>query len=144
MCCAAVSGGCAAVSGTCHRSVSAAGQFSAARHLLYRPLFLFFLGDCAHKSALLFGPITEHFLHQHPASSSSAPPPKQCMNLSKGKMLYHLANAYFIVCKTMYGLPFDLRPSSLLRPLPRLEVLGCVGTDWLSDGGQSSRESSAT
>lgn len=83
------------------------------------PLFRFYLGDCAHKSALLFGPITEHFLHHHPASFSSAPLPKQCMNLSKGKMLYHLANEYFIVCKTMYSLAFDLPLFLPLRPLAR-------------------------
>jgi len=89
------------------------------------PLFRFYLGDCAHKSALQFGPITEHFLRHHPASFSSAPLPKQCMNLSKGKMLYHLANEYFIVCKTMYSLPFDWPLFLPLRPLELLEALGC-------------------
>lgn len=76
------------------------------RFFLCLPFFFFFyLDDCAHKSALLFGPITVHFLCHHPASFSSALLPKQCMNLSKGKMVYHLANEYFIVCKTMYSLP---------------------------------------
>lgn len=92
---------------------------AASSPFLLSLFFRFYLGDCAHKSALLFGPITEHFLHHHPASFSSAPLPKQCMNLSKGKMLYHLANEYFIVCKTMYSLAFDLPLFSPLRPLAR-------------------------
>lgn len=64
--------------------------------------------------------LSTSFTTIRPSSSSCAPLPKQCMNLSKGKMLYHLANEYFIVCKTMYSRPFDWPP--FLAPLPPLPL----------------------
>lgn len=64
-------------------------------------------------------PVWHHYLGlpPPPPPPTILPPPsfpllpKQCMNLSKGKMLHHLANAYFIVCKTTYSLAFGCSPT---------------------------------